>query len=468
VNVQSESFVRDSTAAVQNKTLQSRLRVLTTFTIKRNAAFADLEDGEALRDRARQIKEQTIANLDGYLIELEKNVVRLGGTVHWARTGEEACAIVLELARKNSVKRVVKSKSMVTEEVELNEALEHAGIEAVETDLGEYIVQLAHEKPSHILAPAVHKSKGDISDLFAEKLGVANLREAEEMTVVARKRLREKFLTAEMGITGANFAIAETGSIVLVENEGNIRLSTTLPRIHVALVGIEKIIPALEDLAVFLKILARSASGQKMSSYVSLITGARRAGEADGAEEFHLILLDNGRTRILADEEMRESLYCLRCGACLNVCPVYQKIGGHAYGSVYSGPIGSILTPMFAGLEKSKDLPFASTLCGACREICPVRIDIPRILLKLRSEWSEGKHDHAGPSLFEKLAIKLWAFAMRHAFIYNLAFRVPAFLQGPLLEDGKLKKLPMTLGGWTQSRDFPALARRSFRSMWQK
>jgi len=468
MNVQTESFIHDSTAAVHNQTLQSRLRVLTTFTIKRNAAFADLEDGEALRDRARQIKEQTIGNLDGYLLELETNVVRLGGTVHWARTGDEACAIVLELARKNNVTRVVKSKSMVTEEVELNEALEHAGIEAVETDLGEYIVQLAHEKPSHILAPAVHKSKGDISALFAEKLGVANLIEAEEMTVVARKRLREKFCTAEMGITGANFAIAETGSIVLVENEGNIRLSTTLPKIHVALVGIEKLVPSLEDLAVFLKILARSASGQKMSSYVSFITGARRAGEADGAEEFHLILLDNGRTRILADEEMRESLYCLRCGACLNVCPVYQKIGGHAYGSVYSGPIGSILTPMFAGLEKSKDLPFASTLCGACREICPVRIDIPRILLKLRSEWSEGKHNHAGPPLLEKLAIKLWAFAMRHAFIYNLVFRVPAFLQGPLLEDGKLKKLPMTLGGWTQSRDFPALARRSFRSMWQK
>jgi L-lactate dehydrogenase complex protein LldF len=468
MNVQTESFIDDSAVAVRNKTLQSRLRVLSTFTIKRNAAFADLEDGEALRDRARQIKEQTIANLDSNLIELERNVVRLGGTVHWARTGEEACATVLELASRNNVRRVVKSKSMVTEEVELNEALEHAGIETVETDLGEYIVQLAHEKPSHILAPAVHKSKEDISDLFAAKLGVENLREAEEMTVVARQRLREKFIEADMGITGANFAIAETGSIVLVENEGNIRLSTTLPRIHVALVGIEKVIPSLEDLAVFLKILARSASGQKMSSYVSLITGARRSGETDGAEEFHLVLLDNGRTRILADEEMRETLYCLRCGACLNVCPVYQKIGGHAYGSVYSGPIGSILTPMLAGLEKSKDLPFASTLCGACREICPVRIDIPRILLKLRSDWSEGEDGHTGPSLLEKLAMKLWAFAMRHSLLYNLVFRVPAFLQGPLLEDGRHKKLPMALGGWTQNRDFPALARRSFRSMWQK
>ena len=466
MHVTSESFIQDSTVAVQNKTLQTRLRVLNGFTVKRNLLFAELPDGEALRDRARQIKEQTIGNLDVYLSQFEKNVARLGGTVHWARTGKEARAIVLELARKNNVKRVVKAKSMATEEIELNEALEQAGIEAVETDLGEYIVQLAHEKPSHILAPAIHKSKGDISELFADKLGVPNLKEAEEMTVVARKRLREKFLTADMGITGANFAVAETGTIVLVENEGNIRLSTSLPRIHVALMGIEKLVPSLDDLAVFLKILARSASGQKMSSYVSLITGARRAGEADGAREFHLIILDNGRTRILADEEMRESLYCLRCGACLNVCPVYQKIGGHAYGSVYSGPIGSIITPVFAGLEKSKDLPFASTLCGACREICPVRIDIPRILLKLRSDWSEGKHDNAGPPVLEKVAIKLWAFAMRHRIIYNLAFRVPAFLQGPLLEDGKLKRLPFALGGWTQNRDFPALARRSFRSMW--
>ena len=468
MHVRTEAFIQDSTAAVQNDTLQSRLRVLTSFTVKRNAAFAQLEDGEALRDQARAIKERTISNLDAYLSELEDNILRMSGKVHWARTGEEACAIVLDLARKRGVKRVVKGKSMVTEEIELNEALEREGIEAVETDLGEYIVQLAHEKPSHILAPAVHKSKEDISDLFADKLGTMNLKDAREMTVVARKRLREYFCTADMGITGANFAVAETGTIVLVENEGNIRLSTTLPRIHVAVMGIEKVIPSLDDLAVFLKILARSASGQKMSSYVSFITGARRTGEVDGAEEFHLIVLDNGRTRILADEDMRESLYCLRCGACLNVCPVYQKLGGHAYGSVYSGPIGSILTPAFAGLEKSRDLPFASTLCGACREICPVRIDIPRILLKLRSEWSEGGHDHrAGSSVFERLAIRVWAFAMGRPFVYNSLFRIAAFLQGPMLEDGKIKSLPLSFGAWTQNRDFPALARKSFRSMWR-
>lgn len=466
MHVRTKEFNRESAAAVENKTLQKRLQVLNAFTVNRNAAFASLKDGEALRDRARQIKEHVINNLGAYLLRLEENVKKQGGTVHWARTGEEALAIVLDLARKNGVTRVVKSKSMVTEEIELNEALERIGVEAVETDLGEYIVQLAHEKPFHILAPAVHKSRGDISELFAEKLGAANLKEAEEMTAVARARLREKFCTAEMGVTGANFAIAETGTIVLVENEGNIRMSTSLPRIHVSLMGIEKVIPSLVDLAVFLRILARSASGQKMSSYVSLINGPRRGGEADGAAEFHLIILDNGRTRLLADQALRESLYCLRCGACLNVCPVYKKIGGHAYGSVYSGPIGSIVTPAFAGLDNARDLPFASTLCGACREICPVRIDIPRILLKLRSDWSESKADRGAPRLLEKLAVKLWAFTMRQTLTYNFAFRIAAFFQGPLLENGKLKRLPFAFGGWTRYRDFPALARRSFRARW--
>jgi L-lactate dehydrogenase complex protein LldF len=468
MNVNTEKFIENSHAATENAGLQSRLRVLNRFTVMREAAFRDLEDGEALRDRARAIKEETITRLDKYLLQLEESVTRLGGTVHWARTAGEAVGIILELALKNSVRRVVKSKSMVTEEIELNEALEAAGIEAVETDLGEYIVQLAREKPSHILAPAIHKSKGDISDLFREELGIGDLREAEELTLAARKQLREKFCTAEMGITGANFAVAETGTIVLVENEGNIRLSTTLPRLHVALMGIEKVIPRLADLAVFLKILARSASGQKMSSYVSFITGTRRDGETDGAREFHLVILDNGRTRILADREKRESLYCLRCGACLNVCPVYQKIGGHAYGSVYSGPIGAIITPPMVGLERSKDLPFASSLCGACREICPVRINIPHILLNLRSEWAEPVNGSGSrPSLAERTAIKAWAFAMRHPTVYNLIFRLPALFQGPLLKDGKLDHLPFALGRWTENRDFPPIAKRSFRSLWR-
>jgi L-lactate dehydrogenase complex protein LldF len=308
MRVNTEGFFEKTNQAVRNQGLQTRLRVLNSFTVKRDRAFAELEDGEALRDRARAIKEEVIANLDRYLSQLETNIERLGGTVHWARDAGEACAIILDIARKNDVKRVVKSKSMATEEIELNEAFERAGVEAIETDLGEYIVQLAREKPSHILAPAIHKSKADIAELFTDKLGARNLTEAEELTSVARQQLRAKFCSAEMGVTGANFAIAETGTVVLVENEGNIRLSTTLPRIHVALMGIEKVIPSVADLAVFLKVLARSASGQKMSSYVSLITGTRRAGEADGAGQFHLVILDNGRTRILEDGEMRESL----------------------------------------------------------------------------------------------------------------------------------------------------------------
>jgi L-lactate dehydrogenase complex protein LldF len=463
MHANTESFYASSEAAVENRALQSRLRVLNGFVTMRNAAFASLPEGEALRDRARAIKEDSIRNLDRYLVQLEENVTRLGGRVHWARDGDEACSIILELARSNGVTRVVKSKSMVTEEIELNEALEHQGIEAIETDLGEYIVQLAHEKPSHILAPAVHKSRGDVAELFAEKLGGVGLTEPEDLTRLARQKLRENFLTAGMGITGANFAIAETGTIVLVENEGNIRLSTTLPRIHVALMGIEKVIPRLSDVAVFLRILARSASGQRMSSYVSLITGARRGKELDGASEFHLVILDNGRTGMLADREMREALYCLRCGACLNVCPVYQKVGGHAYGTVYPGPIGSVVTPGLVGLSKSRDLPFASSLCGACREICPVRIDIPHLLLKLRGRWSEREG-----SFFERAAMRLWSRAMQRPRLYAAGFKLASLLGGPMSDKGWIRDLPFGLSGWTASRDFPRVASRSFRSRWEE
>ena len=471
MHLKSENFTANADAAVADGALQSRLRVLNNFTLRRAAAFAELPDGEALRDRARQIKAHTINHLDHYLVQLEQSVERLGGHVHWARTGDEACAIILDIARRNRVRRVVKSKSMATEEIHLNAALEAAGVEAVETDLGEYIVQLADEPPSHILAPAIHKSKADIADLFDRKLQAANLHEAEEITAVARARLRERFRSAEMGVTGANFAVAETGTVVLLENEGNIRLSTSLPRLHVAVVGIEKLIPRLSDLGVFLRILARSATGQTMSSYVSFITGTRRANEVDGADEFHLVLLDNGRTRILADEAKRESLYCLRCGACLNVCPVYQKIGGHAYGSVYSGPIGSIITPPLVGIEKSKDLPFASSLCGACREVCPVRINIPHVLLSLRGDWSEGASDgeqRPRAPLAERLAIKAWAFAMKHPRLYNWSFRLPAKLQGPLLKDGRFERLPLAASNWTRNRDFPAIAPKPFRALWRE
>ncbi|MBA2733146.1 MAG: iron-sulfur cluster-binding protein [Acidobacteria bacterium] len=464
-----ETFKENAEAALLNEGLQQRLHVLEGITEKRHKAFSELPDGEVLRDRARSIKEEVILNLDRYLLRLEENVQRAGGMVHWARDAEEARVIILELASKNGVQRVVKGKSMASEEIGLNEALELAGIEAVETDLGEYIIQLSEETPSHIIVPAIHKSKEDISELFADKLDAGYLREAGELTRFAREKLREKFCTATMGITGANFAVADTGTVVLVENEGNIRLSTTLPLIHVALMGIEKVIPTLRDLNVFLQVLARSATGQKMTTYVSLLTGPRRKSETDGAEQFHLVLLDNGRTRILQDKEKRESLYCLRCGACLNVCPVYTKIGGHAYGSVYPGPIGSIITPPLVGLQKSKDLPFASSLCGACREVCPVKIDIPQVLLRLRNEWVEGQEGKSGGSapFTERAAMRLWSFAMSHQRVYNLAFRLSSLLQLPLLKDGKIKRLPFALGGWTVNRDFPAVARRSFHSLWR-
>lgn len=466
--MQTERFMDNASAAVSNDGLQVRLRVLNNFIVRRNAAFERLENAEGLRDRARAIKEKVLADLDAYLLQLEERVTELGGKVHWARDGAEACQIVLGLARANQVKRLVKSKSMVTEEIGLNEALEHAGIEAVETDLGEYIVQVAGERPSHILAPAIHKSRADISQLFADRLGFPNLEEPEEITAATRRKLRAKFCTAEMGITGVNFAIAETGTIVLVENEGNIRFCTSLPRIHVALMGIEKVIPSLQDLSVFLKLLAPSAGGQKMSSYVSFITGPKGRGETDGANEFHLVILDNGRTRILRDPARRESLYCLRCGACLNICPVYQKIGGHAYGSVYSGPIGSAITPPLVGIEKSKDLPYASTLCGACKDICPVKINIPHLLLNLRKEWVEETKDRSkGPAPIERIAMRLWAFAMRHPHLYAAVFRLAGLLQRSILSRGKFDRLPLW-GAWGKSRDFPQVARKPFRSLWRE
>ena len=305
--------------------------------------------------------------------------------MHWADTAEDAREIVLKLCRDKGVRMAVKSKSMATEEIDLNEALEHAGVTPVETDLGEYIIQLAHERPSHIIAPAIHKTKGQVAELISAVARKQLAADPEVLTAAARVLLREKFLQADMGITGANFAVAETGTVVLVTNEGNGRMVTTLPRIHVAVMGIEKVIPSMTDLMVFLALLARSATGQKLSSYTTLVRGPRQAGELEGPEEFHLILMDGGRARQIAGP-LREALYCLRCGACLNVCPVYRQIGGHAYGHTYPGPIGILLTAMLKGDRSVKDLAHASSLCGACKDVCPVRIDIPRMLVELREQ----------------------------------------------------------------------------------
>jgi len=465
-------FEKDSEKAIQNKPLQKALvNVTNRFRSARNKASDEVSNWDDLRTAAREIKKETIANLDKYLVMVEESVKRAGGKVHWARDAEEASQIIVNIAQKRDVKLVVKSKSMATEEIDLNDKFEESGIKVVETDLGEYIIQLAGEHPSHIIAPAIHKTKEDISRLFSEKLGTPHYDKPEELTKVAREKLRSEFLNADMGVSGANFAVAETGTIVIVENEGNARLTTTVPKIHVALVGIEKLIPRYEDLSLFLTVLARSATGQKSSTYVSFITGPKRASDIDGPDEFHLVLLDNGRSRILASEETRESLYCIRCGACLNICPVYRKVGGHSYGWVYSGPIGAIITPQLMGIDKAPELPFASSLCGACHDVCPVKIDFPKVLLELRKNVVESKKGstRSGADLIERLGIRLWRFTVEHESIYNLINKLSYYFQLPWRgNNGKLNSLPYPFSRWTDQRDFPAIAKKTFRERWKE
>ena len=464
------NFRENSKKAIGNPKLK---KALVNFTDRsrasRGRAVSEVSRWEDMRSRAREIKKDAIDNLDGYLVELERSVVRAGGEVHWARDSREARGIILEIARKNGVSRVVKSKSMATEEIELNSHLASNGVEAVETDLGEYIVQLSDDHPFHIITPAIHKTKDDISRLFSEKLGVPEYEDPQKLTNVARKELREKFLSADMGVSGVNFAVAETGTIAIVENEGNARLSTTFPDIHVALMGIEKIVPRFEDLSVFLSLLARSATGQKSSTYVSLITGPKRKGDSDGPRQFHLVFLDNGRSDIAKSRETRESLYCIRCGACINICPVYRQVGGHSYGWVYSGPIGAVITPQLNDLEKTADLPFASSLCGACRDVCPVKIDFPHVLLSLRHKAVEKAGKKTKPSnLFERLAFFTWSFVFSRPFLYDLAGKLLVQAQRFHEKDGQLRGLPYPFSKWTKEKDFPAFSAKPFRKRWKE
>jgi L-lactate dehydrogenase complex protein LldF len=422
---------------------------------RRTAVSADvLPDYQELRQHAHDIKKHTLDHLDSYLVELERNVVARGGKVIWANDATEACDFVRNLARERRAEVVVKSKSMTTEEIHLNHRLESDGVEVVETDLGEYIIQLAGEKPYHIIAPALHKTREQVAAVLDSPPDST----AEELTAKARATLRRKFLEADIGITGANFLVADSGAIVLVENEGNARLSSSAPRIHIAVAGIEKIIPRAQDLAVFLKLLARSATGQPLSVYTSLLAGPRREGEPDGPDEFYLLLLDNGRTRVLADREKRESLYCIRCGACLNHCPVYRKIGGYSYPWVYSGPIGKILTPQFMGIEQDPWLPFASSLCGACGEVCPVKIDLPKILLDLRAEVVHRSKDKT-----ERRAWRMFSWIMQRPRTYarmgKLARMGARSMPGAAKYVGPLK-------AWLSQRDLPVMPERSFREMW--
>ena len=465
-------FNRQATVALEDKTVQTSLRRLYDgFHQSRERAAEATPGWEVIQDRARAIKAHTIERLDSYLEMVESSVTRAGGNVFFASDADAASHYILDLAARRDVQLVIKGKSMISEEMALNRRLSEAGIEAVETDLGEYIIQLAEETPYHIIAPAIHKSKEDIARLFHEKLGVPLYKSAEDIAGAARTVLRDKFVRADMGITGGNFIVAETGTLVLVTNEGNGRMCTSMPRVHVAIVGMEKIIPSMADLGIFLRLLIRSATGQRISSYVTTVTGPRRDGEVDGPDEFHLVLMDNGRSRMLADPEMREALYCIRCGACLNTCPVYRKVGGHAYGWVYSGPIGAVVSPMLTSVPESRDLPYASSLCGACREVCPVKINIPRMLLHLRTGLAEGKtrENDKNPSKAEKLLIKGWRIAVTNTFTLSMANRLGRLLQAPLLTaEGRLRRLPPPLSGWTRYRDFPRISSRPFRARWRR
>lgn len=438
-------------------------RATERLASRRSTALSGLENSDLVRDMARRAKLGLLKDLAGSLETFERNLKRNGIQVHWARDGKEANKTVVEIARKADCKRAVKSKSMVTEETHLNQALLAAGVDVLETDLGEYIVQLAGTTPSHIILPIIHMTKERIGRVMHEKISVPYSDDPEVLCKIARAKLREAFLSADLGITGANFGVVDTGAICLVSNEGNARLVTSLPRVHVVCMGIEKLVPSLADLDLMLKVLGRSATGQKITTYSSLVTGPRRPGETEGPEEMHVILIDNGRSDILGGD-LAEILGCIRCGACLNACPVYKHIGGHAYGDTYPGPVGAIVTPGLRGVAAWKELPDASSLCGACKEVCPVRLDIPRMLLQLRKAAVDlGTAPWA-------LSLGLWGFGVvaSRPGLFRLAARLGGFAARLVARDGWIDRLPGLLGGWTRSRDLRVPASKTFQQLWQE
>ncbi len=437
------------------------------FVDKRRAAFDALPEADAIRDAARDIKAHTLSHLDYYLERYEAEVCAAGGHVHWAETAEQACDIVLDICRRNAVKRITKGKSMIGEEMALNDALLAAGHEVVETDLGEYIIQLAGEPPSHIIAPAVHKTRDQITALFHAhhaRYGLTErVTEIPDIVNEARTVLRQAFLGADAGITGANFLVAETGSSVIVTNEGNGNLTSALPRVHIVTASIEKVVPTLEDVTTILRLLGRSGTGQTMTSYTTFSTGPRRSADLDGPEAYHVVLLDNGRSGMLGGE-FHEMLRCIRCGACLNHCPVYGAVGGHAYGWVYSGPMGSVLTPLMVGLDGARDLPDACTLNGRCEQMCPMRIPLPKLIRRLRV------HAHRGGLTAKRArwALAGWAFLARHPRLYHAVAAAGARLLGAFgARRGALSRLPLA-GGWTASRDLPAPSGETFQAAWRR
>ncbi len=429
---------------------------------KRAKVVSEVADWQQLRESAHEIKQHTLRHLDFYLEQFESACTAAGGQVHWARDADEANAIVIGLLKAHEATEVIKVKTMTSDEVRMNAALEEAGITPIETDLADLIVQFGKDKPSHIVVPALHRNKMEIRRLFLEKMQLSELGDQpEDLTAAARTYLREKFLRVPFAISGANFAVAETGTVCVVESEGNGRMCVTLPDVLISLVGIEKLVPRFADLEVFLQLLPRSATGERMNPYNSFWTGVT---PGDGPREFHVILLDNGRTEVLKDEEARETLDCIRCGACLNACPVYRQTGGHAYGSVYGGPIGAILTPQLQSMEHSQTLPYASSLCGACYEVCPVKINIPEILIHLRNKIVE-RHDDP---LTERFAMRAAASALADSTRLGMAQMLGRLGQIPFSTDGVITHLPGMLSGWTAVRDLNSIPKESFRTWWKK
>jgi L-lactate dehydrogenase complex protein LldF len=463
----SSDFHNGVIKALDNDAVRGHLRdAMDSLIEKRRVLFPDADELASLRQRCMQIRANALSKLPELLEQLESQCQAQGIQVHWAETTEEANAIVLDILKSHKAESLVKGKSMVSEEMGLNHFLEDAGIECLESDLGEFIIQLAGETPSHIVMPALHKSKQEIAELFHEKFpDIPYSEDVDELTAVAREILREKFMQADAGLSGVNFLVAETGTMCLVENEGNGRMSTTVPPLHIAVTGIEKVVEKLADVPPLLSLLTRSATGQPITTYFNMISGPRKAGEKDGPQELHLVLLDNGRSKIFADDELQATLRCIRCGACINHCPVYTRLGGHAYGTVYPGPIGSILEPQKEGLEHLGELAEASTLCGACGEVCPVRIPIPKLLNRLR--WESVRKDGGGETkgqgkrrkTSQALAWKSWSSLASHASLYRVAVKSATRFR---------RLLPQQIGPWTRVRTAPKIAERSLREMAQE